>query len=333
MTRAADQLCKRRPLRCRYVESDDPTQLLGVHTLALFGFGDNAPSSLDDPRYVHVGLPPWVGTTTFEVWESAEPVTTFRNGAIAGAENGLLCFSWLSGDEATDDVASASEHAYRALTASLQQSAYPQLLRVWNYLDAITDGEGDDERYRQFCVGRANGMQHYLGNLPAATAIGRNNGQRSVRVFWLSTREPGHPLENPRQVAAYNYPREYGPRPPSFARAMLPPTGSGLPLMLSGTASVVGHRTQHVDDLDQQLLETLRNLDALIAEAHRSLPTIPRSFDASSLLKVYVRHAEHLPRVEQLLRLHLPDSVPRLLLHADICRRDLLIEIGGFHGL
>ena len=32
------------------------------------------------------------------------------------------------------------------------------MLRLWNYLDAINLGDGDDERYRRFCDGRARGM-------------------------------------------------------------------------------------------------------------------------------------------------------------------------------
>src|SRR3546814_7354125 len=70
-----------------------------------------------------------------------------------------------------------------------------------------------------------------------------------VQVYWLAARTPGTPVENPRQVSAYRYPRQYGPQQPSFARAMLPPPGSAMPLLLSGTASVVGHATAHVGEL------------------------------------------------------------------------------------
>jgi chorismate lyase/3-hydroxybenzoate synthase len=39
-----------------------------------------------------------------------------------------------------------------------------------------------------------------------------------------------------------------------------------------------------------------------------------------------------LARVETLLARHLDPAVPRLLLRADVCRRELLVEIDGFHG-
>src|SRR3546814_2400089 len=60
------------------------------------------------------------------------------------------------------------------MTAFVGASDTPHLLRVWNYLDAITFGDGDAERYREFCVGRARGLGDFDTHaLPAATAIGR----------------------------------------------------------------------------------------------------------------------------------------------------------------
>jgi chorismate lyase/3-hydroxybenzoate synthase len=234
--------------------------------------------------------------------------------------------------EADAGIAGAAEVAYRALVAHLRDGAYPHLLRVWNYLDAITEGAGDDERYRQFCVGRMAGLQDYAGQFPAATAIGRRDAQRVLQVYWLAARQPGAAIENPRQVAAYRYPRQYGPQPPSFARAMLAPAALRLPLMLSGTAAVVGHASQHEDDLPAQLQESFRNFDALLGQAQAHEPRLSRHFGADTLLKAYVRDRESLPAAAARLDEVLAPGVARLVLHAEICRRELLIEIDGFHG-
>ena len=53
----------------------------------------------------------------------------------------------------------------------------------------------------------------------------RSRGAKAVRRLDAEHRLAltGTPVENPRQVSAYRYPRQYGPQPPSFARAMLPP--------------------------------------------------------------------------------------------------------------
>ena len=58
-------------------------------------------------------------------------------------------------------------------------------------------------------------------------------------------------------------------------------------------------------------------------------PELPAQFNAGSRLKVYVRDLEALPRIEQALAEHLDPSVPRVLLHAAICRRELRVEIDG----
>jgi chorismate lyase/3-hydroxybenzoate synthase len=152
-----------------------------------------------------------------------------------------------------------------------------------------------------------------------------------LQIYWLSAAHPGHPLENPRQVPAWEYPRQYGLRPPSFARAMLGPERRALPLMLSGTAAVVGHASHHPDDVAAQLRESFRNLDALLDRARARVPAMPLEFGALSLLKVYVRHAADRARIESEIATHLAPDVPRLLLQADVCRRELLVEIDGFH--
>ena len=49
-----------------------------------------------------------------------------------------------------------------------------------------------------------------------------------------------------------------------FARAALVPNGRGAQLLVSGTASIVGHESLHIGDPDRQLEETARNFEALV---------------------------------------------------------------------
>jgi chorismate lyase / 3-hydroxybenzoate synthase len=327
-----------------YVHGVDPATLLGADTLAVFGFGDAAPA-LDDPRYLRVPLEPY-GLACFERWRTLGPVHyghrgDLQHGLVRWSSDGHLTFGVIEIDEAPgehadhSDICEAAERAYAALVRFLTRDGHdtPHLLRVWNYLDAITLGDGDAERYRQFCVGRARGLGRFdPQGLPAATAIGRCDGRRTLQVYWLSAARRGTPVENPRQVSAYRYPREYGPQPPSFARAMLPPPHSRMPLLLSGTASVVGHASMHVGELLKQIGETFANFDALLAEARRLEPALPAHFGAGTRLKVYVRDADDLPIVSQALAQRFGDRIPHLILHAAICRRELAVEIDGVHG-
>src|SRR5690606_22644408 len=100
---------------------------------------------------------------------------------------------------------------------------------------------------------------------------------------------------NPRQLDPWRYPREYGPQSPSFARAMLPPANADLPLLLSGTASIVGHVSLHEGQPLAQLDELLANLDSLVASAREQRPALPEHFNAGSRLKTYVRDRDDLP--------------------------------------
>jgi len=324
-------------LQMRYLEAAElPRLLAGDRLLAAFGFGAGAPR-LDDPRWLRVPLQPLGGgTAPVEAWISQAPVRHGRDAGLAWASDGQLLFGALELEEGGDGIHATAQRAYARIRAFLAASPCPHLLRMWNYLDAITEGEGDAERYRQFCVGRAAGLGIGAGDgdcrLPAATAIGRCDGRRVLQVYWLAAREPGLAVENPRQLSAYRYPRQYGPQPPSFARAMLPPDGAAMPLLLSGTAAIVGHASQHLDSVQAQVDETLANLDSLIAAARRRAPALPPSLGPGSLLKVYVRDREDAAAVAARLDAHLGPSVPRLLLHAQVCRRELRVEIDGAHG-
>ncbi|WP_312367182.1 pteridine-dependent deoxygenase [Stenotrophomonas sp.] len=321
-----------------HIDYADPSQLPALladpQVLAVFGFqaGDAAAPS-DDPRYLQVGLQA-DGVAKLEVWRSDKPVSHGRDAnGVAWASDGALMFGALQVDENLHGgILGASEHAYAQMLQALSAHAYPHLLRIWNYLDAITEGEADNERYREFCVGRARGIGAIdTATLPAATAIGRLDGVRVLQVYWLAARDAGTPLENPRQVSAYRYPRQYGRQSPSFARAMLAASGSRLPLLLSGTASVVGHATLHGDCTQRQLQETFANFEALIGAARAHRPSLPAQFGEGSRLKVYVRDAAEIGDVRAALALHLPAQVPYIVLHAAVCRRDLRVEIDGVH--
>ncbi len=319
-------------LQVDYVAEVDPAALLSdPQVLAVFGFGDAAPRH-PDPRYLRVPLQPH-GARLLEVWRTDAPVRCGRDGDIAWASDGHLQFGVIELDERDLDIEEAAALAYAQLSRFVGGSDTPRLLRIWNYLDAITLGSGDRERYRRFCVGRARGLGAFdTAQLPAATAVGRCDEARVMQIYWLAATEAGTPLENPRQVSAYRYPRQYGPQPPSFARAMLPPAGSDMPLLLSGTAAVVGHASMHVGQLLAQLEETFANFDALLAAARLQAPALPAQFGPGTRLKVYVREREDLPRVAQALDARFGDRVPRLLLHAVICRDELAVEIDGVHG-
>ncbi|MDR2872095.1 MAG: pteridine-dependent deoxygenase [Xanthomonadaceae bacterium] len=321
-------------LRCSLHHADALFELLQRdHILGLFDFNTRSRADVhDDPRYLHVPLRPF-GKPVVEIWHSSDPVVHGRDHGISWAKNGTLLFGSIEIDEGSGGIATAAAEAYACLNGFLTRHGYPCLWRIWNYMDAITCGTGDNERYRQFCIGRAKGMKRIdTTTLPAATAIGRRDGMRRLQVYWLAARSPGSPLENPRQISAYHYPRQYGAQPPSFARAMLPPATSAMPLILSGTAAIVGHASQHHDCVSAQLDEIFANFGSLAAIARQHRPSLPDIFGPDDLLKIYIRDEEDWPTVAARLNAHIDARIPRILLHADICRTELRVEIEGILG-
>lgn len=232
-------------------------------------------------------------------------------------------------DAVDNDAAEPAERLYRELIRRLEGSKFGYPLRLWNYLPGINAGEGDDERYRRFCVGRGRALSDaglLDAEMCAATAIG---GDRPVmQLVALCGREPGISIENPRQVSAWNYPRRYGPRQPAFARATaIPLVANRTGLLISGTASVVGHSTAHPDDALAQADEAASNIEALLTHAAGATGDAGLAeFGERALARVYVRRAEDWPEVEQRLRLRWP-AVRLCGLLGDVCRSDLMVEI------
>lgn len=142
-------------------------------------------------------------------------------------------------------------------------------------------------------------------------------------------------LENPRQVPAYSYPRQYGPKSPSFARATYLtrpgwPASAGA-LYVAGTASILGHETVHAGDVGRQCDVALENIAHLISAANLSRHGIGCGYDLNDLrlIKVYTRHLSDIPLVERKCREAFSPEADIRFLNVDICRRDLLVEIEG----
>jgi len=295
--------------------------------LALIRFGSPSPPAAD-PRVCAIPLCELGGGAPAEIWLGARSAHTGVLDGVHYADNGDALFLHLHLDESAPDLLSPlTTVAYQRLFAAARARGYPHVLRVWNYFSAITRDAGGLERYRAFCVGRHAALRAERAeretHLPAASAIGTS--EPGLRLFALAARSPGWQIENPRQVSAFHYPSQYGPQSPSFSRAILKHWGEqDYHLYISGTASVVGHASQHLD-LMAQLDETLLNLAALIARASQRMPAPLQPV----LFRVYVRpDLDPAPARERIARAFGPD-IPLLFLRAEICRQELLIEIEG----
>ena len=305
------------------------------HTLAEFHFGTNARAA-QDPRQIPVALPLLGGDARIERWSTDTPVETGTFRDFGYAHDGDYLFaSLVVPAERCGDVERLTRSSYLRLDHLIRSRGYPYWLRAWNYLVDITAGDGEAERYRRFNAGRYSAVGLSSGveqNLPAASALGSDTG--GFVLCCLAGRKPGLQIENPRQLSASLYPPRYGMRSPMFARAALVPNGRGAQLLVSGTASIVGHESLHIGDPEAQLEETARNFEALVEAAMKVDAGGPRASHVRlESLKVYLRNSDDYARLIPRIRRLFAVGAEPLVLRADICRRELLVEIEGTYAL
>lgn len=290
----------------------------GRGQLGLVGYG--GPHVAPSPRMIHVALEPAAGKPIFELWHVEGPAEPLCIGNAVGTVSGQYAFAAIEiEDDSGQSLDENVEQAYRDLFLFLQQAQGFQPIRFWNYISNITDHQDGMERYWRFNIGRQRAFAALLqqDRPPVATGIGCT-GSRSV-IYVLAARRPAEPVENPRQISAYAYPERYGPASPRFSRAS---RHEGETLFISGTASIVGHETRHATDFDAQMRETLTNLDLMIRLTEAGCVS-----DGRWAIKTYLRDSAHAVKLETALADSLPAGTRYLHLAADICRKDLLLEI------
>jgi enamine deaminase RidA (YjgF/YER057c/UK114 family) len=291
-----------------------------------------------DVPVVEVALPALgASAAVCEVWRARAPLKSGRAGAVRYRASDDLLFGCVALHESTavapaggpTPLQCATQDAYGQLFRLLDDSGYGNLLRVWNYLPDINLETAAGERYRQFNSAR---HQAFLANrrtigsgVPAACALGSRRGGALV-VYFLASRSVPRMLENPRQQSAYRYPRQYGAHSPTFSRAALAGTGPGSSLLISGTASIVGHTSVHPGDAAAQTRESFANIAALVAAANAA-DGGPRYALEALKYKIYVRDPGDLPAVSVETDRIVGGGAVLGYLEADICRAELLVEI------
>jgi len=275
-------------------------------------------------------LPPlegksWVEVLHFPDTATAPAITrsTESNLRLSLAQNHL--FGIREAEVPDDgDMREATFEVYHSVEMSLRKMPHFHLWRCWNVIPSIHQKEEELDRYMQFCQGREEALilDGRLSHdaLPAASAVGSQG--RKLQISFIAGKAAGLTVENPEQVSAYRYPEQYGPASPSFSRSLL----AGHQLWISGTASIAGHRSLHINNLKRQLQETAARIHTLI-ECAAKRSEIPLNFPAS--LKVFLRNKEDSDNLLPLLRSTFPEGTRFHLVEAEICREELLIEIEG----
>ncbi len=307
----------------------------GNNVLAVIYYGSAPAPFLPDCLQVEVSLPQIGNNPLVEVWTADLPneVNQFEN--ISYAANSDLVFGAIKFHESkTDGLEQLSFRAYKEILNFLDRKGFPVLVRCWNYFPNINLETNGVERYKHFCAGRYDAFSEKYKSmhryLPAGSAVGSKNGPLSINFLATRNHSVKH-IENPRQVSAYRYPREYGKRSPSFARATGMDFGGSKYLYVAGTASIIGHKSYHKDEPLQQWQEINRNLDSLLDHCGFILDSGSGKVDSENILiaKTYIRDAELLPLVKEKMEKKLGGGQSSLYLVGDICRKELLLEVEG----
>lgn len=260
---------------------------------------------------------------------------------VARAKDAALVSVQIDGAMSLDAAAleKAVVHAYSAVREELNRIGVRHPVRMWNYIPGINERMPDGrDRYMVFNAGRFEAFSAWYGGpqafdraVPTATGVG-HPGEDLV-IHCLATENDGTAVANPRQVQPFHYSQRFGPVPPCFARATHV-AGTPPMVLVGGTASIRGEDSLHVLDFAGQMGETLANLAAMV---HAAAGRTAASFRAGdlSLLKRYKELRVYLPDVKQARFIHqiVTKSFPTLgrleMLHADLCRPELLVEIEG----
>ena len=240
--------------------------------------------------------------------------------------------------------------AYRAVAESLRASGHHPV-RFWNFVPGIhADMGGGLDRYMVFNAGRYAAFEAWFGQaaLFTRTVPDRLGGRDRLGIA-------GHPRAGrPRRRPAGREPAPgaglplFGALrsdPACFARGTivrgLPAgpgdCGDGAVLLVGGTASIVGENSLHDRDARQQALETFENLAELVAAARRQIGggagaghDAPRAaFDAFTELRVYVVRDSDAPLLREMVIERFGRTARIEFAQANLCRRELLVEIEG----
>ena len=306
----------------------------GDHNLLLGFHFRSEPAADDHPAIISLSLEPIDHDRQFETWWYDGDVSFTESGLTRIAEcQDYTVVTLQKKEPESGDFRAFTYQAYRDLLLAVRSTQHTRVVKMWNYFDGINRGDNDEEKYRQFSIGRAEAFSD-MGirdeKAPTGTAIGTLHG-RDFSLIALASKHNFQSAENPRQMSAFHYPRRYGPRSPMFSRGGIVSSDNHDLFLISGTAAIVGHESMSPYDTHLQTNETFKNLD-LLCEAVSNLDPDgpPLILDEESVLRVYLRNTDDHEFVSKRLDKALGKCSHKVaFLHASICRRELMVEIDG----
>lgn len=198
--------------------------------------------------------------------------------------------------------------------------SFAHVARTWIYLSRLLDWYGEFNRVRNGCFKQVGFGQNGMA-FPASTGIQGRSGDEECFMDILAVESTGKGVLTSQAITGsrrQNSAFSYGS---AFSRAMAIEIEGRTILHVSGTASInTEGKTVHFGDAEQQCLETLMNVAALLRERGGGLENICGGALYCKNPKVYDAY------LSVTGSLGVP-KLPLVPVLADICREELLVEI------
>lgn len=220
------------------------------------------------------------------------------------------------------------------------------IVRQWNYIEEIIGEKKCNgkiiQNYQLLNDVRELFYRKYTfpNGYPSATGIGMKTGGAVLEFIAVSLREGVTAISNVDQIDAHRYSPavlvgevldQLGYKAtPKFERAKLVITDEAKEIYISGTAAIKGEETLGIGDVVKQAFDIIDNISKLLAVENLEKQGI---FIGEALmeyfsLRIYIKDKNDAGRIARIVNDGFR-GVQALIVVADICRSDLLIEIEG----
>ncbi len=238
------------------------------------------------------------------------------------------------------DCSQNSEIVFAELVKMFKNVDMPisTIVRQWNYIENILGFDEKEQRYQTFNNVRTEFYKDLFNEngYPAATGIGMNQGGIILEFFAVQADSLlSKPINNPSQIAAHSYSKKVleGDEiniktTPKFERARYLELDGRKMIFISGTASIIGEKTEGAGNPSEQTEITIGNIKNLYS--NEILGTLSEKLlnPKYGHARVYIKNRRDFSPIKRTFKLNF-GNLPVVYIIADICRNDLLVEIEG----
>ncbi len=239
------------------------------------------------------------------------------------------------------------ESSFSKISSILELEGFNKehIIRQWNYIENILELKSDNEKqFQRYQLFNEVRNSFYKGKrlttgYPAATGIGMKYG--GLVIDFIAWKSSGitevYPINNPKQIASYQYGQEVligddkdqKPKsPPRFERGKLICSNGSSTLYVSGTASILGEETIGYNDLKKQTITTINNINVILEESINKCKDVNRI----KHIRVYLKSKKDFQLIKEICT-KTYGEIPIIYVLADVCRDNLLIEIEAEYGI